>query len=136
MKKIALSISVVCLSLVALSQTSFTPFTGTWEEAKQVAASQNKYIFLDFYADWCVTCKQMDNSVFKDEIIVRNIAEHFIFYKIDIDRFNGMDLAAEYNVTMLPTYVVTTEHGVEKLRVKGSTTIDKMTGLLQSITKE
>ncbi|TFH08406.1 MAG: protein-disulfide reductase DsbD [Nitrosomonadales bacterium] len=33
---------------------------------KRIAESQNKYVMLDFYADWCISCKEMERFTFTD----------------------------------------------------------------------
>ena len=45
------------------------------------AKSENKIIFLDFYADWCAPCKQMDKEVFQDNRVGEFFNENFINFK-------------------------------------------------------
>jgi len=33
---------------------------------KRIVQSQNKYVMLDFYADWCISCKEMEHFTFTD----------------------------------------------------------------------
>ena len=33
---------------------------------KRIIQSQNKYVMLDFYADWCISCKEMERFTFTD----------------------------------------------------------------------
>jgi thiol:disulfide interchange protein DsbD len=36
----------------------------------QEAAAQGQFVMLDFYADWCVSCKEMERYTFKDEGVI------------------------------------------------------------------
>lgn len=68
----------------------------SWEEAMQsieraeLLGIKPKKILVDVYTDWCVWCKQMDESTYADPKIVAFINEHF--YAV---RFN-----AEYRRTI------------------------------------
>ena len=39
-------------------------FEGSWSEVLAAAKEQNKYVFVDAFADWCVPCKWMTKNVF------------------------------------------------------------------------
>ena len=49
-------------------------------EARQL----EKPIVVDLYADWCLDCKRMDRTTFKDEFVVKQMSENFVNIKIDI----------------------------------------------------
>ncbi len=36
----------------------------SWEQILAKAAKENKFVFVDCYATWCVPCKTMDNNVY------------------------------------------------------------------------
>lgn len=51
-------------------------------------AKQNeKIVFLDVYADWCIECKIMSNTLFKDPDVQAQL-ENFVRIKFDITRFD------------------------------------------------
>jgi thiol:disulfide interchange protein len=76
------------------------------------AKSENKIIFLDFYADWCGPCKQMDREVFQDNQIGEFFNENFINFKVNGDRGPGRELANLYDVKGYPTVVFIDPKGV------------------------
>ena len=44
-------------------------FEGSWSDVLAEAKKQNKYIFLDTYAEWCSPCKWMEKNIFtKDSV--------------------------------------------------------------------
>ncbi|MBI2944907.1 MAG: thioredoxin family protein [Candidatus Wallbacteria bacterium] len=52
------------------------------EEARTEATRTGKPIFADFYADWCVPCRLMDRTTFRDSRVVKAM-EAFIALKAD-----------------------------------------------------
>ena len=57
-------------------------------------------VVLDFYANWCGQCKMLMPLVegLEDKLI------NYKFYKIDVDK--DSDIANEFNITNLPTFIV------------------------------
>lgn len=76
---------------------------GTWAEIQQKAQDKGKMIFLDFYTDWCGPCKLMDRDVYPDQKVGKLFNEHFISYKIDAEKGEGVQLASHYKVGAYPT---------------------------------
>lgn len=76
------------------------------DESLQAALSSGKPVLIDFYADWCGACKELEKDTFTDSRI-RDLSEQFALLKIDAtDDFPGLDkLRATYNVKGLPTMV-------------------------------
>ena len=58
------------LILLLLSTTTYAQgidfFGGSWTEALEKAAAEDKLIFVDAYAEWCGPCKVMAARVFPD----------------------------------------------------------------------
>lgn len=63
----------------------------------------DKYILLDFWADWCQPCKLMNPVLDQIEKEYPNIK----LVKINVDEDSAM--VQEYNVTTVPTYVLMKE---------------------------
>lgn len=70
------------------------------------ALENDKLIFIDFYTDWCVPCKKMDNEVFAHDDVADYINQHFISVKINAEKDKGIDLAKQYNVTAYPYFLI------------------------------
>ncbi len=79
--------------------------------AKEIATAQGKYIFIDFYADWCVPCKWMDETTYNDKEVINTLQANFVPVKINIDDFDGYTLKAEYNIKVLPTILIVDQNG-------------------------
>ncbi len=48
------------------------------------ARTENKFVMLDYYADWCLDCLRMEGSTFKDPGIANLLNEKFINVKVDV----------------------------------------------------
>jgi thioredoxin-related protein len=57
----------------------------SWEQVKQKAKQENKYIFMDCYATWCGPCKKMDKETYPDEKVGELVNEKFIAVKVQMD---------------------------------------------------
>lgn len=77
--------------------------TGTLSAALDRAGEEGKLVFVDFYTDWCLPCKLMDEDVFTDPAFGRFMNERFVSVKVDAEAGNGPKLAALYGVKAYPT---------------------------------
>lgn len=110
MKKIILSCLVSLFSLWAQAQgISFAQ--GNWKEVQAMAAQENKAIFLDVYTSWCGPCKMMANKVFTQKEVGDYFNAHFINYKIDAEKGEGIEIAKQYQVNSYPTCLFLTHDG-------------------------
>jgi len=62
------------------------------EELDQGIKASNKPVMLDFWAEWCVSCKELDNITFKDEQ-VKKVLENFTLIKADVTKNTDDDKA-------------------------------------------
>ena len=88
-----------------------------FEEAKRVAASQNKPIFIDVYADWCGPCKAMDKDVFPNDSVKSVLTSRYVPAKINgDDSVVGDTLKKQFGIRAYPTYIVLSPTGKERKR--------------------
>ncbi len=85
-------------------------FKGNFVQAKQLAAAQKKYVFIDVYTTWCKPCKIMANEAFRDEEIAELMNAFFINIQVDAES-EGRSIASQYNVRGYPTTLVVDSTG-------------------------
>lgn len=72
------------------------------------AKAENKPIIIDGWADWCVACKEMDKSTYRDPAVISLLKDEWVFVKLDLTESNEANeaLAAKYEMPGLPTTVL------------------------------
>lgn len=79
--------------------------------AKSKAQEEGKLLFIKFGAKWCLPCRQMDRTTFKDERVKNYMAENYIDVAVDVQDFDGYNLQSYFNVKMLPTLLIFSSNG-------------------------
>ena len=62
------------------------------EAALTRAAATGRFVMLDFYADWCVSCKEMEDSTFRDPRVLAAL-EGVVILRADVTRNDEADQA-------------------------------------------
>jgi len=124
------AIMIMLLTISALSQTVKTEsgspalvgiqfFHGTWAEVLKESQKTGKPVFVDAYASWCGPCRMMAANTFTDAEVGKLFNQHFVNYKIDMEKGEGPALRVKYRVTHYPTYLFVDSQGNLKYRVMG-----------------
>jgi thiol:disulfide interchange protein DsbD len=81
----------------------------------QNAKEESKPVILDFYADWCIPCKELDNFTFTDERILRQ-SDYFMMIKADLTHFQTEEtskIREHFGIRGVPTIVFLDKAGNE-----------------------
>ncbi|HYD41664.1 MAG TPA: cytochrome c biogenesis protein CcdA [Anaeromyxobacter sp.] len=107
-----------------------------YDAAVQRARAEGKPMILDFWAEWCAACKELDRTVWADPR-VRAEAARFVAVKIDgteyTDTFDAI-AAKKYAVPGLPTVIFLDARGREApQRVLGAVDPEEMIEALRTV---
>lgn len=94
-------------------------FTGSFNDAIELAKSENKGVFLDFYTVWCGSCKSYDRFVFSDSLVQKYLLNNFIFLSVDAEKGQGLKLREKFEINAYPTLIVANNEGIEIGRLTG-----------------
>ncbi|HED16375.1 MAG TPA: protein-disulfide reductase DsbD [Gammaproteobacteria bacterium] len=102
------------------------------------ASAQGKTVMLDFYADWCISCKEFDKYVFSDPE-VQNMLANTVVLQADVTDNDDVDkaLMKHYGIIGPPTILFYDKSGTEmkRYRVVGEMTAQQFMDHLHATLK-
>ncbi len=109
--------------LPAQAETDGVVWSKYSEERLQQSVQSNTPVIIDFYADWCIPCKELDQFTFSDQQVMQ-AARNFTMLKADLTKNNAPEvrkLKQEYDIRGVPTIVFINTDGEEipSLRLTG-----------------
>ncbi len=81
----------ISINTEALSFKTVSNLVELEKELKR-AKAEGKSVMLDFYADWCITCHEMEEYTFTDPVVQKTL-QQVVLLKVDVTRNNDDDKA-------------------------------------------
>jgi thiol:disulfide interchange protein DsbD len=108
----------------APKEIAFAPFSAA---ALQSAASERRPVLIDFSADWCIPCREMEHSTFINPAVVKE-AQRFVLMRADLTRNDQTNdaLRGKFGVEGVPTMLIIDSAGQIKVRKSGYIGPDEM----------
>ena len=133
--KIVFSVLIFAFGVYALipSETNSV----NWEPFTQNALTEisGKGVIIDFYADWCIPCKELDAATFSDPRIIE-LSKNFETYKANMTKSLSPEVESireQYNIIGVPTVLILNSNGEEKERITGFVNADEFYKILSGI---
>jgi thioredoxin:protein disulfide reductase len=90
-----------------------------WEKFSETkiteATAESKPIVMDFYADWCIPCLELERKTFTDAGVI-DATNEFVRLKVDLTHFDSPEseaLRKKFNIAGVPTIVFIDKRGRE-----------------------
>jgi len=100
------------------------------------ASVNNQWVMLDFYADWCISCKEMEVYTFTDSKVKQSLA-NFVLLQVDVTKNSAEDktLLTHFNLIGPPAILFFGTDQQERLanRVIGYQNSDTFLSSLQAL---
>jgi thiol:disulfide interchange protein DsbD len=100
----------------ALQFTALRSVAGLQRDVRR-AAARHETVMVDFYADWCTSCKEMEATTFTDPAVRRALA-HTVLLRADVTSNDAADqaLLRYFGIYGPPTIAFYDRHGHERRR--------------------
>jgi thiol:disulfide interchange protein DsbD len=104
------------------------------DDALGAAIAARKPVLIDFEAEWCIPCREMAHTTFRDPRVVRAAAP-FAALKVDLTRDDDRTeaLTKRFQVAGVPTYLLLGADGVERRRLAGFQAAPEMIRALEDV---
>ncbi|MGJ1324382.1 thioredoxin fold domain-containing protein [Sphingobacterium faecium] len=137
MKKILLFLLI--LPFIAIGQEKGITFERglNWNQIKEKAKKENKYIFVDIFTTWCGPCKYMSSTVFPQKKVGDFFNTKFVSTKIQMDKTDTDNeevkswyeeaerFAKDYKIAAYPTFLIFNPQGELVHRMVGGGEADE-----------
>lgn len=80
-----------------------------FDVAREKALKEEKYLLIDFTADWCASCKALDKNIFSKKIFWENIFNEIIGLSLnctDLSEENTNFMLQHYKIKSFPTIII------------------------------
>ncbi len=135
--KIVFSIVIIGLAvwlLIPVKETSIA--WKTYSDAEFTKSTQNgERIIIDFYADWCIPCKELDKFTFSDIAVIEE-SKRFTGFKADLTKSTDPvveKLRKDFQIIGVPTVLIIDGSGTEVERITGFVNAKEFIEILKKV---
>lgn len=134
LKKIGLAFLILAGLTICFGPNPVSAKGIAWQgfsEGMARGKSENKKVFVHFYASWCGACKTMENNTFSDPAVIAYLNENFIPIKVNTDREPGT--SRMFRIRVLPDNWFIDEAGKPLGHQPGYIAPKRLKGMLKQV---
>ena len=102
-----------------------------FESAEAEARQLGRPMLVHFHAKWCGPCQEMEHTVLRDPVLLKQLRTGFVAVKVDSDE--RPDLRKRFQVERLPTDIFLDPRGYVLKRTSGIHDRDSYLGMVASV---
>ncbi|MFI5237436.1 MAG: cytochrome c biogenesis protein CcdA [Ignavibacteriales bacterium] len=133
--KIVFSVLMMAVGVYSLipsenNSVEWKPFT---ENA--LAEISGRGVIIDFYADWCIPCKELDALTFSDPDVIE-LSKEFETYKADMTKSLSPEvenIRERFKIVGVPTVLILNSNGEEVERITGFVNAKEFHEIISSV---
>jgi len=134
--KTVFSLLVMVLSVYALIPSkTISPEWQKFSEIKyESSLKNNERMVIDFYADWCIPCKELDAITFSNAKVIKELVK-FSKYKVDMTKTTDENdsLRKKFKVVGMPTVLIIDAKGTEVNRLSGFVNAEEFLKIIEQV---
>jgi thiol:disulfide interchange protein DsbD len=129
--------SVILISVAVYNLIPSKAAGVDWQPYSEAALANlnSRGVIIDFYADWCIPCKELDAFTFSDPKVIK-LSGEFDTYKADLTKSLAPEVASlreKFNVIGVPTVLILDSKGEEKERITGFVTAEEFIKIISRV---
>ena len=110
---------ITLMMFLAWTASTDAFYQGEWQGAIDKARSEQKYLVVDVYTEWCGPCRLMKRTTFKNQNVLQFLGKDVVGLQVDAEKGWGRDFAKKYQVNAFPCQLVLDKDGNEITRRYG-----------------
>jgi thiol:disulfide interchange protein DsbD len=129
--------SILIIAVAVYSLIPSDTKSVVWQEYSEeaVANISGRGVVIDFYADWCIPCKELDALTFTDPKVIE-LSKEFETYKADLTKSLSAEvetLREKYKIVGVPTVLILNSSGEEMNRITGFVDAEEFYKILSEV---
>ncbi len=113
------------------------PWVHSYDKATEASKSSNRPMMIDFTADWCVACQEMEAEVFHHEDVRDRLSQEVVLLKVDFDEETKIneELRNRFRISGLPAiaFVTPTGEHIEAVSFEGKLSVEEFSAKLDAL---
>ena len=105
------------------------------DEVYESSISNKNKMIIDFYADWCIPCKELDAITFSDDRVIK-AAKDFTSLKVDMTKTISDKteiIRKKFDIRGMPTVLIIDSEGNEIERITGFVNAEEFLKIIETV---